>query len=270
MTQDTQRESMSKLRVLYQLPGMETALVRSDIPYRDDEAGALTMDVYYPHDSTPSVISGRAPAVIFVTGFPDAGARMMFGSRFKEMGSFVSWARLVSASGLVGITYANSEPADVRAVMAYVRQNAVALGIDETRIGIWACSGHGPMALTLLMESERLSCAVLAYPYTLDLDGATVVADAARQFRFATVADRTIGNLSQYVPVFIARAGADAMPGLNASLDRFVAAALAANLPLTVTNVPAGSHAFDLVEATPATRIAVQQMLAFLKLHLTA
>ena len=108
-----------------------------------------------------------------MTGFADAGAEKMFGSKFKDMGSFVSWAQLVAASGLVGITYANREPGDVNELLHDVQQNAASLGIDGNRIGVWACSGHGPNALSVLMEPGRdgLRCAVLAYPYTLDLEG---------------------------------------------------------------------------------------------------
>jgi hypothetical protein len=41
-------------------------------------------------------------------------------------------------------------------------------------------------------------------------------------------------------PLFIARAGRDAVPLLNDALDRFVAAAVAANAPLTLVNHPTG------------------------------
>jgi len=58
------------------------------------------MDVYYPPDSTSGA---RRPAVLFVTGFPDAGAERMVGCKLKEMGSYTSWAELTTTSGLVAI-----------------------------------------------------------------------------------------------------------------------------------------------------------------------
>src|SRR5438046_1268805 len=97
MSQDTQRDQMSKKRVVYTMPGMEAVAVRRDEQYRVTDVGALTMDVYYPPNSKAGV---RTPAVLFVTGFSDLGAEKMLGSRFKEMGSFVSWAQLAAASGL--------------------------------------------------------------------------------------------------------------------------------------------------------------------------
>jgi hypothetical protein len=269
MTHDTQRDRMSKKRVVYTLPGMEAVPVRRDEPYRVTDAGPLTMDLYYPTDSKAGA---RTPAVIFVTGFSDPGAEKMLGSRFKDTGSFVSWAQLVAASGLVGITYANREPGDVHDVLHHVQQNAASLGIDGNRIGVWACSGHGPNALSVLMGHGRgLACAVLAYPYTLDLDGSTCIAEAATQFRFVTPsAGRTVDGLAPDLPLFLVRAGRDQMPGLNDALDRFVAAALALNLPVTVVNHATGPHAFDVFDDTRTSRDIVARVLAFLQFHLRA
>jgi hypothetical protein len=270
MSQNSQRDQMSKKRVVYTIPNMEAVPVRRDEQYRLTDAGPLTMDLYYPPDSRAG---GRTPAVIFVTGFSDLGAEKMLGSKFKDMGSFVSWAQLVAISGLVGITYANSEPGDVYEVLHHVQQNAASLGIDGNRIGIWACSGHGPNALSVLMEHGRdgLTCAVLAYPYTLDLDGSTRVADGATQFRFVTPpAGKSVNNLPPDLALFIARAGRDQMPGLNDALDRFIGAALAVNLPVTVMNHATAPHAFDLFDDTRTSRDIVKHVLAFLQFHLSA
>src|SRR5262249_9815939 len=144
--------------------------------------------------------------------------------------------------------------------------------IDRSKIAVWACSGHGPNALSVLMERGRdLRCAVLAYAYTLDLDGSTRVADAAKQFRFVTpAAGKSVRDLPRDLPLFIVRAGRDQMPGLNDALDRFVTAALVLNLPVTVINHALGPHAFDLFDDSRIACDIVKQMLAFLQLHLSA
>src|SRR5215210_5219422 len=54
------------------------------------------------------------------------------------------------------------------------------------------------------------------------------------------------------------------LPALNDALDRFIAAALARNLPITVVNHAAAPHAFDLFDDSDATREVVRQILAFL------
>jgi dienelactone hydrolase len=266
MTDSTAGDRIRRQRVVYTMPGMDRVTVRSET-YRVTDSGALTLDLYYP----PEGDAAPKPAVVLVTGFSDAGAVRMFGSPFKDMGAFGSWAELIAASGMTGITYLNHEPRDIHDVLEHVRRNAASLRIDPGRIGLWACSGHGPNALSVLIEhgTARVRCACLLYPYTMDLNGATRVAAAAAQFRFVTpAAQKSIEDLPLDVPIAIARAGRDAMPGLNEALDAFAAASLARNLPLTLVNHPSGQHAFDLSEDSATSRAAITQALAFLRSHL--
>jgi hypothetical protein len=263
----TQPDHISRKRVVFTIDGMDAVAIRRDLPYATSETGPLTMDVYYP----PHVDrDARLPAVVFVTGFSDRGAEKMIGCKFKEMGSYTSWAQLAAASGLVGITYSNEQPdRDAAKVLQYIREHAEEFQIDTARIGMWSGSGNVPNALAVAMR-ERFACAVLFYAYTLDLDGATHVADAQAQFRFVNAsAGKTIADVPREMPLFIARAGQDQMPGLNAALDRFVAQALSANLPLTVVNHPTGPHAFDLFDDSQTSREIVRQALAFFRFHLS-
>lgn len=263
----TQPDHISRKRVVYSIDGMDAVTVRRDVEYRTAANGPLTMDVYYPATLDPGA---TVPAVVFVTGFSDLGATKMIGCKFKEMGSYTSWAQLVAASGLIAVTYSNEQPdTDVDAVLRYLREHAAALQIDATRLAMWSGSGNVPNALALSMRA-RFTCAVLFYGYTLDLDGAAHVAAAQAQFRFVNAgAGKTIADLPRNLPMFIVRAGADQMPGLNAALDRFVAQALSSNLPTTVVNHPAGPHAFDLFEDSAASREIVRQSLAFFRFHLS-
>jgi hypothetical protein len=269
MSQDTQQDHISKKRVVYTLPGVDAVTVRRDEEYSRADGGPLTMDLYYPPDAKRGA---RTPAVIFVTGFNDAGAQRMLGCRMKEMGSYISWGQLAAASGMIGITYTNREPAtDVHAVLQHVRRNAASLDIDETRIGVWSCSGNVPTALSVLMQYGQgyLKCAVLCYPFMLDLEGSTGIAGAARQFGFVNPsAGKPVDDLPRDLPLFIARAGQDQMPGLNEALDRFLVKALACNLPLTFVNHAAGPHAFDLLDDSETSREIVRRILAFLQFHL--
>ncbi|MDI1449056.1 alpha/beta hydrolase [Polyangium sp. 6x1] len=255
------RNPMTLKPVVLELPGMHEVTVRTDI-----DAGGPTLDVYAPPgDGRPR------PAVVFVSGYPDPGFEMMLGCKLKDMASYVSWARLVAASGMVAVTYANRTPADVALVMRHLHAHGATLGIDPDRIGVWASSGNVPNALSLLLRDAevRVACAVLAYGHTLDLDGATHVADAAKQYYFATpAAGKSVDDLRADVPLFLARAGRDETPGLNATLDRFAAAALARNLPITLTNHPTAPHAFDIVEDSEISRESIRQMLGFLRFHL--
>jgi dienelactone hydrolase len=269
MGQETQPNDITRKRVVYEIPGADAVTIRRDVEYRATDTGALTMDLYYPPDAQSG---SRIPAVVFVAGYPDLGFESKVGCKLKEMACYVSWGQLTAASGLVAITYTNREPvADIQALLEYVRQNAAALGIDETRIGVWACSGNVPLALSVLMQEARddLKCAVLCYGLMLDLDGATRVADAARQWGFVNpCAGKSVDDLPKDVPLFIARAGQDQMPHLNETLDRFVAKALSGNLPVTLVNHPTAPHAFDLFYDSETSREIIRQILAFMRYHL--
>lgn len=269
MSEETRPSDMTKKTVVLEIPGMDAVTVRRDVTYRETPAGALTLDVYSPPDRESGA---RRPAVVFVSGYPDPGFEAMLGCKFKDMGAYVSWSRLVAASGLVAVTYTNHEPvADLDAVLAYLQQHAAALGIDENRIGVWACSGNVPNALSVLMRGVTVRCAALCYGFMLDLAGATGVADAAGRFWFANPsAGKSVDDLPHELPLFLARAGRDETPGLNDSLDRFLAAALARNLPVTFVNHPAAPHAFDLLDDSDTSRDVIRQILAFLRFQLQA
>jgi acetyl esterase/lipase len=256
---------ITKRPVVYRLPGQDAVIVRRDVPYRDD----LTIDLNYPPQSKPEV---RTPAVIFVTGYPDPGFQKFLGCRQKEMASYISWAELAAASGLIAVTYANREPpADAEAVIAFIRQNAEKLGIDETRIGVWSCSGSVPTALSVLMNepSDAFRCAVLCYGLMLDLDGNTAVADGAKQFGYANpAAGKSISDLPPKLPLMIVRAGRDEFPHLNETLDRFVSKALECNLPITLINHAEAPHAFDIAHDSEMSREVIRRVLAFMRFHL--
>ena len=135
---------------------------------------------------------------------------------------------------------------------------------------MWSASGNVPNALALSTR-ERFACAALFYGYTLDLDGAGDVAGAQAQFRFVNAgAGKTIADLPRDLPLFVARAGQDQMPGLNRALDRFIAQAMSANLALTAVNHPSGPHAFDLFDDSATSREIVRLSLEFLRFHLRA
>lgn len=267
MSQEPQQEHISKKRVVYELPGMDAVTIRRDVEYLTTGAGIQTMDVYAPPESPNGA---RLPAVIFVSGYSDVGMQAMLGCKLKEMGAYVSWGQLMAASGLAAITYTTTEPvSDFDALLQYVRQNAAHLGVDENRIGIWACSGNVPRALAVLMQgNEFLKCAALLYGLMLDLDGSTNVAQAAKMFGFANAsAGKSVEDLPKNLPLFIARAGQD-NPQLNETIDRFLARAVSCNLPVTFVNHHTAPHFFDAMHDSEATHEIIRQILAFLRFHL--
>jgi hypothetical protein len=269
MSEQPQQHPITKQRVVYDMAGADAGIVQRDVDFRAADGGVLAMDVYRPCDSTTGA---RVPAVVVAAAYPDVGFQKLMGCRFKEMQSSISWGRLMAASGMAAITYTNRDPeADLYALLEHLRRNAESLGISAHRIGLWASSGNAPLALSALMpeHAASITCAVLCYPYTLDLERTTGVADAAKKFGFINpCAGKSVDDLSTGVPLFVARAGTDQMPGLNDALDRFLARAVARNLPLSFVNHATGPHAFDLFHDSETSREIIRQILAFLRFHL--
>jgi dienelactone hydrolase len=226
------------LPVVYTAPGVETVVVRKNVPFKSSGDTSLTLDVYEPAGTKAGA---RLPAVVFVNGvgLPD----------LKDWRVYGDWARLVAARGFVAINHqstAADTAADVRAAVEYVRANAATLKVDENRIGIWSCSANVRVALPFALDPSRgyVRCAIFYYGVMNEKPG------------------------RDDVPVLVARAGLDS-PSLNAGIDRFLEAAIAQDLPLVVINYPEGQHAFDIFDDTDRSKLYVRQTLDFLEFHLT-
>jgi hypothetical protein len=256
-------------RLCLQLNGMDAVPVRRDVAYGPTDLHRF--DLYYPPGQTDE---GAWPAVIIVAGYPEAMEPRATPLTYKEIGWTVSMCQLIALSGMVAIAYTNRDPVtDLRALFEHIQECAGSLRIDPARVGVVAVSGSVPTALTTIMQdaSRTPACAVFGYGCLLDLDGATDVADAARQFGFANPGvGRTFADLRREVPLLITRAGRDQFPAMNASIDRFIGQALIENLPITFVNHAEAAHAFDLFDDSRASRDIVRQTLRFLRQHLTA
>lgn len=265
---ESQRHPMTLKRIIYTTKGMESVHVRRDVEYRRGSAGPLHLDIYHPareHDGQPT------GAVVIVGGYRDAGVPLPLGCTFKEMEMTVSLAQAIAASGMAAAAYTTSDPAtDAVAAIDYLDAHASELGIDRSRIGVWAISGNVPTALSALIapRDPPIRAAVLSQGYTFEFGG-TAIADAARAYGFAdATAGHDASDLPDNLPLFIARAGRDAIPGLNQSLDRFVAAAIERNLPITFVNHHVSPHSFELGDDSLVSRRLIAAMLDFMAVHL--
>lgn len=258
MSNEIQKEILTRTRVVYEKPEMDQVIVQRDLEYKT----GLTTDIYYP----PNMSDRAYPAVIIVAGYPDPGHQRILGCKFKETGSTVSWAQLIAAAGIIAIAYTNSKPVeDLNSLLDFIQQNSDNLKINSAKIALLASSGNVPLALSALIDYQSLKCAALLYGYSMHPN----VNEMAKMYGFVNpVADKSIDDLPKYVPMFIGRAGQDQTPYLNEVLDRFVIEALTRNLPITFANHPNGPHAFDLFDDSHTTRVIIQQVLDFLNLQL--
>lgn len=245
--------------LLHPAPATAIAVERHTFP---TAAGPLDVDLYRPPPATRP-----PPVAVIVNGYPDAGLTAMFGKPLAAWRGYQDWARLLAAAGVAVALYQNRAPDDVADLLAHLRAHGAGLGVDGGRVGLVAASGHAALALALVARAP-VAAAALLYGYTLDLDGDTAVADAARQFRFAAPPVE-LAALPP-TPLLVVRAGADALPGLLRALDRFTAAAAARGLPVAVLDVPDAPHGFDTVDDRPATRAAIAAVVRFMADRLAA
>lgn len=235
--------------------------IESDLPYGPH---GQPMDIYRPRQASTAL-----PAVIIVPGYRDSGFQQISGMSLRDLGVSRSLARLLTSMNLVAVTYSPEEPfKDGLDLLETLRREGESLGIDATRLGLWACSGNVPTALGLLQQADDLRCAVLCYGFMLDLAAGTAVAEAAAQFRFANppAAEQFV---RPQLPVLLVRAGLDQFAGVNASLDAFVTEALRRNCRLSLRNFAAGVHAFDILDDSAESCRVIEEELAFLQHHLS-
>jgi hypothetical protein len=143
------------------------------------------------------------------------------------------------------------------------------LSDGETTFVIEA-KGGGPFLSLALREHLPFAQCLTAYYAVLDLRpfqerAGGVVTDAVLR-AFSPVA-YVEANTAPALPILIVRAGHD-QPRLNVSIDVFVQAALAANLPIDVMNHPQGRHAIDILDDDDRSRELIARTVMFVRAHL--
>jgi len=160
--------------------------------------------------------------------------------------------------------------ADLNAAIDYVRANADSWNADRDRLCLIAWSGGGPLLATALREKPSfVRCLISLYAF-LDCRQSPLYAEhESPEFLNAFSLINCIdGDASSMIPMFVTRAGQDEIPTMNDSIDRFVAAAIAANAPLTFMNHPFGEHGFDNQNDDERSREIIRSAIAFMHTHL--
>lgn len=238
--------------------------VREAIDYKP--VSALRMDVYRPHSP-----SGPLPGVIFVHGGPIPSNLPV---EPRQISQYTSLGRLVASHGLVGVVFSHcltsagaidTAANDVRDAVRYVVDNAVSLGIDQSRLCIWSISAGGAVLGPAFREfAGRIRCLVSYYnifnPSVLQtLVGSPSPTMPISPALIDLVADGTVA----LPPTLLVRAEQDNAK-LNEDIDLFVARALEHGAQLELHAYADGRHGFDLHDSDISRRLLLRTI-AFLR-----
>jgi dienelactone hydrolase len=135
------------------------------------------------------------------------------------------------------VTFAGGGPA----ALARVQAQAARLGLDSGRLCALGFAG----AAAWQLSSRGVRCNVVYY------------APLERR--------RVRGDIP---PLLVVKAGRDARAGVNASIDRFAAAARDVHADVRVTPNAAGARGFDAGRPTPRAKAVVKETLRFLRARL--
>jgi len=262
-------EEIVSLPLVYRAQGLDRVKVLENFAYKRTADAALLMDVYLPADSAIH------PVVMLVHG--GVGPE----DHPKDWGFYRSWGRTLAASGLVAVAFNQRlgfpkrqydlGASDLRDAMAFVRQNAAKFHAVD-RFCVTAFSGGGVLLAPLIASTPAdVKCLVGFYPIldTADTNNpeAQVTDDQRRMYSaVATLEDRG----APAIPLFIARAGRDQIPGVKEWIDRFVAVALDKNASIVLATHPTGLHGFDTRNDDARSREIIAMAIAFMKDHLNA
>lgn len=260
------------LDMVFSVAGMDTVQVRSNIEYKTLEDRPLLADIYVPAEAKEV---DRFPAVVFVAG----GLGPSFQPRPRNWGLYRSYGSLMAASGMVGVTFDHrlgfpkrfyeEGERDLKDLVSHLREHATDYRIDPERIAIVVFSGGGPMLSWPLRDRPPYIRAVAGmYPFLdtehVNPDEAGTTEEVVKRFSPA----RYVEESANMPPIFIARAGRDQIPGVNASIENFLGRAVESRLPLTFLIHPDGMHAFDWVNEDDRSRYIVANLVHFLQENL--
>lgn len=279
-----QNRDPTKTPVVYSVPRMSQAVVRAGVVFDSSSATPLALDAYLPRGLRKGE---RRPAIVFISG----------ADRVRHWQWYVTWGQLAAAHGMVGIVPDKRFPRgfdgtragfeDTEKLLAFLQTHGDRLGVDAERICLWTFSAGGRLTSVGLKAEKSneagatkqagmpalpgsVRCLVSFYG-VLDMSGeipsTTNEADREmllKHYSPLQALEALITSGGKAPPMFIARAGKD-VAFINNGIDRFTAAGLRLNAPLTVVNYSDGDHGFDGFNDTPQSRAIIAAALRFVQ-----
>jgi dienelactone hydrolase len=224
--------SARDMRFVYPVPAANGFVERGNLVYKENGQAGLAMDLFLPASPRNP---RRLPVFIIFNGF---GGPFMRTSPQSQ-----GWAKAATAHGFAAIT-AETTPEhaaeDLNSLVAYLGKHAQDLHVDPQRLVVIAWSGNVSAGLPTVEDPQRkaIKAAIIYYGWA------------------------DLPQVRLDLPVLFVRAGLD-QPLANQSLDRTIAAGIAANAPWTVLNYSSGHHGFDVLDDNDLSRKIIEQTFRF-------
>jgi acetyl esterase/lipase len=258
-------EEMIRMPAVLPVPAGDSAVVRRDLTYRTVAGKALRFDLYLPPGS-----GAPRGAIVFASGGPDT----------RAWAFFESYGRLAAAQGLAAVVYEKRYErsqvlegvADTEALFDYLRDRGASLGLNPSRLVLWAFSAGGKLLGTGINPRRQEVRALIGFYPVLDITGELpFYPDSLRERarNSASPSDMLEARPMALPPTLIVRAGRD-RPEINSGIARFLRIALEANRPIELINVAEGRHAFDMLDDMEDSRRAIRRAFAFALEHVGA
>lgn len=228
-----------------------------DVPLLPRERHGST-DLYLPPRRQQA---GPLPAVVFVHGGP-----VPPGMGPRDWPVIQGYARYAASRGVIGVALEHRlhdvtdypvAAGDVADAVEAVRADA---RVDADRIALWFLSGSGPLTAEWLDGPPSwLRCLVAGYPVMSPLPNWGV---PAGRFRPA----QTVAAAAS-LPMVVLRPELE-QPVIAATVDEFLAAAAAQDVPVDVIDIPGARHGFEDLDHTGEARDAVRRAMTHVLNHL--
>jgi acetyl esterase/lipase len=246
--------------VHYRVPGMQDVRVRRNLLAGRDVGEPLSFDLYIANSRQAASF---APVVVLIHGGPISPD---WATTPRQWRAFQSIGELLAASGLNAVLFDHrfhrreeTDPAmdDIELVLNHIGANAAELGVDASRICLWAFSRGGIFLARYLRDPQASLRCLVAFYAALDAD--------RPELSSACQIEASAGRLP---PTLVAAASFEEVQGFKEGLSRFVNAALRKNLPLDLMIHAGGRHGFDVLDDDERTRDILGRTIIFIQNHL--
>jgi hypothetical protein len=233
-------------QLIYNTPEMYAVSIQTvEYPTITDPTVSLPMYIFYPPGQTPNT---PIPVVILPNAWKQNGRWLNFNHTLGSLNNFEGWGRIIAANGMAAIAYETTSPNDIDAVINYLQLNSTKLGLDTSRIGLFAESFNSRLAGSYAYQENRnfVKFAVFYYgnpelpdsPNKTDWDAFCLDYDC-----YSTELPQ-IMQLRKDLPILVVRTGYDSQDNL-ADIDYFIQQAQEQGIPITLIKYDNASQRFE-------------------------